>query len=111
MEYKGYHAKIGYSEKDKLLVGEVIGINDSLFFHANSVEELEETFHQSVENYLQMCEEFGKKPDREYKGVFNVRLPSALHKEAVIQAGKRNQSLNDFVVSAVRGECKRAAQG
>lgn len=60
MEYKGYHADVKYSDEDKMFVGEVIGVNDSLTFHGFSVDELEEMFHQSIDNYLVMCREFGK---------------------------------------------------
>ena len=30
MEYKGYHADVKYSDEDKLFIGEVIGLNDTL---------------------------------------------------------------------------------
>ena len=108
MEYKGYHAYIRYSDEDKLFIGEVIGINDSLGFHGSSVDELEKMFHQSIDNYLDMCAAFGKVPDKEYKGQFNVRIPSALHRSAVICAKQRNISLNEFVTKAIQDECARS---
>ena len=107
MEYKGYHAHISYSDEDKLFVGEVIGINDSLGFHGSTVDELEKMFHQSIDNYLDMCAAFGKVPDKEYKGQFNVRIPSTLHRSAVICAKQRNISLNEFVTKAIQDECAR----
>ena len=107
MEYKGYHAYIRYSDEDKLFTGEVIGINDSLGFHGSSVDELEKMFHQTIDNYLDMCAAFGKVPDKEYKGQFNVRIPSALHRSAVICAKQRNISLNEFVTKAIQDECAR----
>lgn len=72
MEYKGYHADVKYSDEDKLFIGEVIGLNDTLAFHGSSVSELEAMFHQSVDNYLEMCQEFGKKPEKEYRGQVNL---------------------------------------
>ena len=80
MEYKGYHAKVEYDPNDNILVGKVIGIADSLNFHAQSTNELVSTFHQSIENYLELCKKIGKSPDKEYSGTFNVRIPSELHK-------------------------------
>ena len=109
MEYNGYHADIKYSDEDKLFVGEVIGINDALFFHGSSVSELEDMFHQSIDNYLEMCREFGKEPEKEYKGQFNVRIPSELHREAVIYAREKNVSLNEFVTTAIEAECAKMA--
>ena len=64
MEYKGYHADVKYSDEDKLFIGEVIGLNDTLAFHGSSVSELEAMFRQSVDNYLETCQEYGKKPGR-----------------------------------------------
>ena len=64
MEYKGYHAIVEFEAEDQIFVGEVFGIVDSLSFHGTSVEELEEMFHQSVDNYINACRHFGKEPER-----------------------------------------------
>ena len=63
MEYKGYYADVKYSDEDKLFIGEVMGLNDTLAFHGSSVSELEAMFRQSVDNYLETCQEYGKKPE------------------------------------------------
>ena len=107
MEYRGYHADIRYSDEDRLFVGEEIGINDTLGFHGSSVSELEAMFHQSIDNYLDACRQFGREPDKEYKGRFNVRIPSALHRSAVLCAKQRNLSLNEFVTVAIADECAK----
>lgn len=107
MEYKGYHAAINYSDEDKLFIGEVIGLNDALYFHGTSVDEMENMFHQSVDNYLEMCKEFGKDPEREYKGQFNVRISPKLHRAAVIYAHEKKVSLNEFVTMAIESECAK----
>jgi predicted HicB family RNase H-like nuclease len=54
MEYKGYQAHFWYDNDDKIFVGKVGNIADSLNFHGTSVAELEKIFHQSIDNYLQM---------------------------------------------------------
>ena len=38
-----------------------------------------------------------------YSGKFVVRIPSALHKKAALQAAARGESLNQFVAEAVAG--------
>lgn len=68
MQYKGYRANIRYSDEDKLFIGKVIGLNDTLAFHGSSVEELEKLFEQSVDNYLELCKEFGKEPEKSTRG-------------------------------------------
>ena len=67
LEYRGYHAKIEIDEDDMLFVGSVLGIQDSINFHGTSIQELVDSFHQSIDNYLEMCKEFGKKPTRNSK--------------------------------------------
>lgn len=101
MEYKGYHAKIDFDAEDALFVGKVFGISDSLNFHGISVEELESMFHQSIDNYLQMCDETGKIPDKEFKGSFNVRISPELHRQISLYAAHEGITLNQYVVHAL----------
>lgn len=101
MEYNGYHAKIEYDSESSIFVGEVFGIVDSLNFHGTTVEELTNMFHQCIDNYLEMCKTFGKEPNREFKGSFNVRVSSELHKKATLEAAKQNITLNQFVANAI----------
>jgi len=102
MEYKGYHAKIEFSQEDDAFVGEVFGIADTLVFDGQSIEELRNSFEATIDDYLQLCKEIGKNPDREYRGTFNVRLPIELHREAAMEAEVEGISLNQFVTDALR---------
>jgi len=52
MKYKGYIGHIEYDDKAKIFHGEVIGLKDVITFQGSSVEELEEAFKGSVEDYL-----------------------------------------------------------
>jgi len=101
MDYKGYHAQIEYDSDDEIFVGKVYGIVDSLNFHGTSVAELEEMFHQSIENYLQMCAETGKTPDKEFKGSFNIRISPELHRGISLQAAQEGMTLNQYVSKAL----------
>ena len=101
MDYNGYHAQIEYDSDDEIFVGKVYGIVDSLNFHGTSVAELEEMFHQSVDNYLQMCASIGKTPDKEFKGTFNIRITPELHRGISLQAAKEGVSLNQYVLRAL----------
>lgn len=98
MEYRGYHATIEYDAEDKIFVGKVFGITDSLNFHGATVEELEEMFHQSIENYLSICLQCGKEPDREFKGTFNVRISPELHRKIALEAAKQKVTLNQYIM-------------
>jgi len=61
--YKGYHAKVDFDAEDMILVGEIIGISDSLNFHAESVDQILPMFHQCVDGYLDFCRQVGKEPE------------------------------------------------
>lgn len=102
MEYKGYHAKVEYSPEDETFIGKVFGIADTLVFDGQSIEELQTMFHASIDDYLKLCREIGKQPDREYRGTFNVRVPVELHREAALAAESRDISLNQLVTEALR---------
>ncbi len=97
LEYKGYHAKISFDAQDSLFIGEVFGINDSLNFHGASVAELKDAFHHCIDNYLDVCKKIQKNPDKEFKGNFNIRIPSDLHRKLALEATRHDVSLNQFI--------------
>lgn len=101
LQYKGYYADIHFSAEDDVFFGKIIGINDLVNFEADSVKGLRKTFKEAVEDYLKTCKEAGKEPEKTYKGSFNVRIPSGLHRQAALLAAVKNISLNDFVRHAL----------
>ena len=102
LEYRGYQAAISYDADDELFVGEVFGIVDSLSFHGSSIDELKQKFADCIENYLDVCKQIGKEPEKEFKGSFNVRIPSELHRQIAILAAQQKITLNQYVVNALR---------
>lgn len=101
MEYKGYHAKIEYSADDHAFIGTVCWINDSISFDGASIEEITQAFHESIDDYLDFCNEIGKEPNKEFKGVFNVRVDPVLHRNAALAAAQKGLTLNQFVSEAM----------
>lgn len=101
LEYKGYFANIHFSAEDEIFYGKIIGINDLVSFEGNSVLELKSAFQEAVEDYLDTCKKLNKEPERMYKGTFNIRIPSELHRKASIVAAIKNITLNDLVKTAI----------
>lgn len=101
MKYRGYYTKVQYSDEDRVLFGVIEGIDDSISFEGESVQELENAFHEAVEDYLDICKRMGKEPQKAYKGSFNVRITSQLHRQAAEKAAEQNTTLNDFVEKAI----------
>jgi len=63
MTYKDYIGQIQYDDEAKIFHGKVIGLNDVITFQGKSIEELEQTFKDSVEDYLSWCMETSPKPE------------------------------------------------
>ncbi|WP_159468822.1 type II toxin-antitoxin system HicB family antitoxin [Dyadobacter sp. 3J3] len=101
LTYNGYTASINYSSEDEVFFGKIIGINDLILFEGTSVDELKNALKEAIDDYLETCKQLNKSPDKTYKGVFNVRVPSALHKKAAILAAQYDVTLNDFVKSVL----------
>lgn len=101
LQYKGYYADIHFSAEDEVFFGKLIGINDLVNFEADSVKELKKAFVEAVDDYLKTCKEQNKTPDKVYKGSFNIRIPTTLHREAAIFAALKKVTLNDFVRYAI----------
>jgi len=101
LEYKGYYASVHFSSEDDVFYGKMLGIDDLVNFEGASVKELKEAFHEAVNDYLETCADLGKEPNKTYKGTFNVRISTDLHKAAAVYAAINNISLNDFVKTAI----------
>ena len=61
--YRGYTATVEYDEDDKLWHGTLDGIKDLVNFHAFKIENIEQEFHNAVDDYLDFCKEVGKEPE------------------------------------------------
>jgi predicted HicB family RNase H-like nuclease len=55
IEYKGYKASIKFDDEDQVIVGRVLGIEDIITFHGESVTQFEKAFHQSINSYMRDC--------------------------------------------------------
>ena len=97
MEYKGYRAKIEYDSQEEIFHGRILGIRDVIGFHGTSMRELKKAFRESIDDYLDHCENTGKEPDREFSGKFFVRLDPAVHRSLVLEAEERGVSLNQLI--------------
>jgi len=110
MKYKNYRAKVYYDCEDKIFVGEIIGIKDILAFHSENSKDLENQFHDCVDNYLDWCKEIGKAPDREYTGSFSVRVEPEEQRVASICAAAKDISLNQYFGEALSEHNKKLVE-
>jgi len=101
LQHKGYDGSVEYSAEDRLLHGSLLGIRDGVVYEGSDVDSLESNFRAAVDEYLAFCAAEGKTPDKPFKGSFNIRVGSELHKRAALFAEENNQKLNTVVSKAL----------
>lgn len=101
MSYKGYNARIDYDDEDGIFVGRIAGIRDGVGFHADSVAELREAFHEAVEDYLETCAKIGKEPQKAFSGQMMFRVKPELHRRAAVAAELAGKSLNQWAEEVI----------
>jgi len=101
LKYKDFFGSVEYSAESECFFGKIIGTTDLVTFEGESVESLKNAFAEAVEDYIILCSEVGKEPQKAYKGSFNVRISPDLHKEAVMIASRNGISLNAFVEKTI----------
>lgn len=102
MKYKNYIGHVEYDDEAKIFHGKVLGIKDVVTFQGTNVDEIEQAFKDSVEDYLAFCKERGEEPDRPFSGKFNLRIPPELHAKLSVAAQLHNESLNNYITKILQ---------
>ncbi len=105
--YQDYIGSVHFNSDDEVFFGKIEGIDDLVSFEGSSVNELKKSFEEAVEDYIEICTINNKENEKSYKGSFNVRIPSDIHKKAKRLATLKGISLNQFIQHAVEEEVKR----
>ncbi len=61
-------------------------------------------FEEAVDDYLILCQQESMRPEKPFKGTFNIRVGQRLHEEATIAAADLGIKLNEFVKQALEHE-------
>ena len=107
MEVGGYKAKIEYDAELDQFRGEILGLNGSADFYGKSSAALRKEFKNSLAVYLEVCEEKGINPTKEFSGKFNLRISPRLHSEIAAQATGEDKSINQWVTETLRNSVAR----
>ncbi len=97
LEYKGYHGRVDFDEDAGLFHGEVLDLRDVITFQGKSVDEILTAFHDSIDDYLEFCEQRGESPDKPFTGRLMLRLPTEIHRRVYLKAKKEGKSLNEYI--------------
>ena len=101
MELDNYRAKIEYDSELDMFRGEILGLNGSADFYGKNPSELRKEFKKSLKIFLEVCEEKGISPSKEYSGKFNLRIPPKLHGEIAERAVAEDKSINQWVAEVL----------
>ena len=102
INYKGYYGSVEFSDEDNVFFGRIIGINDRITYEGDSVTSLRHDFEDAVDEYLDVCSQLCKEPEKTYKGTFNVRIGAPLHRRLALYSTSKGKTLNSVVEEAIR---------
>lgn len=108
LSHNGFKAGIAFDEDDNILVGRILGINDVIGFHADSVAGLKVAFQEAVEDYIETCKKAGKAPEKAYSGKLMLRIDPKVHSRVAIAADLAGKSLNQWSEEVLATESQRA---
>jgi len=101
LTYRGYIASIEYDAEDRIFVGHLADIRDTVGFHGTGVDELEAAFHEAVDHYLAVCEQIGQQPQKPYSGNITLNISPEVHAAIAKVAEMNNKSLNQWVAEVL----------
>ncbi|WP_333668616.1 type II toxin-antitoxin system HicB family antitoxin [Acinetobacter guillouiae] len=102
LTYKGYYGSYEVCLEDGLIFGKILFIDDSVGYDSESIKGIQAAFEEAVDSYIEFCKEIGKDPNPSFSGKTAVRFDPELHKKVAIFSKKEKQSMNDFIVTAIK---------
>ena len=106
-QYKGYTGSIAACLESGCLHGSIQGINSLITYEADTLPNLEKEFHASVDEYLEMCKEFGREPETPFASNILLRINPELHQALSFEAKKQSKSKNAFISEAIEEKIER----
>lgn len=97
LKYKGYSANLEIDADEQVIYGTVLDLQDVIHFEGETVAEATQAFEDSVDEYLDYCNEIGRTPEKPFSGHFTVRTSPELHRKIYIAATEANLSLNAYI--------------
>lgn len=109
MQHRGFKALIEFDAADEIFTGRILGINDVVGFHADSVAGLKDAFGEAVDDYVETCRRIGKEPEKPFSGNLMLRVDPLVHASAVIAAQASGKSLNAWSEEVLKAAAEKAA--
>ena len=102
MRYRGCSAAVSFDDEAGVFHGEAVETRDVIVFEGDSVAQLEKEFQTSINDYLAVCAERGRAPDRPFSGRISLRLAPEVHRAAAAAARAEGKSLNAWLAETIQ---------
>ena len=104
MNYKGYTARLEFSEDDGVFWGKVLGspATTSISFEGETVAQLTQDFHNAIDFYIADCVKNGKVALKPASGKLMLRVAPEVHSAALVAAQASGVSLNQWAAKALQ---------
>jgi predicted HicB family RNase H-like nuclease len=110
LNYKGYTAQIEVDVEAGILFGQVLDINDVITFKGKTVEEIRQEFKNSIDDYLEFCQELGQEPDKPFSGKLPFQTTPENHRKIFLAAKKAGKSINTWMDETLIREANQTIQ-
>jgi predicted HicB family RNase H-like nuclease len=101
MTYKNYTAEVEIDPDAKVLAGRVLYLRDVIVFEGETVDDAEQQFQASVDDYLAWCAERGKEPEKPFSGKLPFRTTPEHHRKIALAAAQTGKSINAWMDEVV----------
>lgn len=104
MEIQGHTAVITYDPEIAMFRGEFVDLNGGADFYAVDVEGLKREGETSLKVFLEVCQEQGIAPRKDFSGKLDVSIPARLHAAITHAAKAQGKSLDEWIAEALGRE-------
>jgi predicted HicB family RNase H-like nuclease len=66
INYKGYIGHFTFDETKNIFYGRVANTHDLIIFQGKSIKETQEAFQDAINEHLEWCKKYGKKPEKSF---------------------------------------------
>jgi predicted HicB family RNase H-like nuclease len=95
--YKGYTGEVEIDGEADVLAGHVVDIQDVVTFEGETVAEVKQAFRDSIDDYLDFCQELGQKANKPFSGKLAFRTTPEHHRQFYILAKNSGKSVNTWM--------------
>ena len=75
----------------------MLDIRDVVTFKGETIVEAKQAFQDSIDDYLEFCQQIGQEPDKPFSGKLPFRTTADHHRKLFIAATKAGKSINAWM--------------